>query len=140
MSSGRVGIGTDVGKLQPVQVVRLSENAGQVMVETDAGTWGVGNSVEEALDSLRSAADGEVVLDTAEFLILTTEDEALIKALADHLRPSCLLCRGDGETDLEQARAFLEIHSPKLTLMRYRAGERGIPRLVQKDGRSELVS
>lgn len=140
LSAGRAQIGTDVGKLQPVRVVRLSEVAGQVKVETDVGAWGVGDDVGAALAALHASADGEVVLDTADILMLVTEDEAMTLAMVEQLRPSCVMCYGDRETDLEQAGTFLEIHRPELTLMQYRAGERAIPRLVGKDGRLELVS
>lgn len=140
VSGGRTEIGTDVGKLQPVQVVRLSEEAGQVKVETDTGAWGVGDSVGAALDALHASVAGEVVLDTAEFLVSLAEDEGMIQALAEWLRPSCVMCYGVGEADLETVGAFLEAHRPELTLMRYRAGERDVPRLTETDGRLELVS
>lgn len=137
--AGRTEIGTDVGKLEPVQVVRLSETNGQVKVETDTGEWGVGADVEAALAALHGSADAEVTLDTAEYLLLATEDEETVLALAERLRPSCVLCSGGRQTELEGLGTFLQIHRPTLTLMRYRAGDRDIQTVLDADGRLELV-
>lgn len=130
--------GVDVGKLQPVQVICLQEKDGQISIRTDVGAWGMGTDVRQALESLHEGADGVVALDTAEYLVVDTEASSLIMGLGEQLRPSCMVCAGD--VDPETVGAYLETHTPKITMAKYRAGEQALQRLENRDGRLELVS
>jgi hypothetical protein len=60
--------------------------------------------------------------------------------MTTYLRPSCGVCLEDGETDLEQVGLFLRQHTPEITLMKYRAGDRALQTLVTREGRMHLVS
>lgn len=138
--SGNGTSGKDVGKLQPVQVVRVSSGGGQVLIETDTGDVGVGAALTEAFENMKRTASASVFLDTADYLLISESCTALLPALMTYLRPSCVVCLEDGSSDMEQVGAFLEYHKPELTLMRYKAGEKDLPRLRTRDGRMELVS
>lgn len=138
--SGNTSAGSDVGKLQPVQVVRVTRQDGAVVLETDTADRGVGARLSSALADMKRAASAEIFLDTADHLVVSPECEGLIPELMAYLRPSCAVCVGEGEVDMEQVGAFLEIHKPEVTLMRYRAGETDLPILVAREGRMELVS
>ena len=137
---GKSEQGSDVGKLQPVQVVRVSSDAGAVQIETDTGDFGSGISLKEALEDLEKTSSAEVFLDTADYLIVTKECKGLLSALTRELRPSCAVCVEDGKTDMEQVAAFLEYHKPKVTLMHCKAGQQKFPILRTNGGRMELVS
>lgn len=138
--SGNSAAGTDVGKLQPVQVVRVSSAAGQVLIETDTGNWGIGETLKNAFEDMKETASAEIFLDTADYLIVDERCRELLTALTAYLRPSCAVCVGDGEVDMEKIGEFLEYHKPELTLSRYQAGETDLPVLRTEDGRMELVS
>lgn len=138
--SGKNPSGTDVGRLQPVQVVRVSSTAGQILIQTDTGDLGQGETLKEAFEDMKNTASSKVFLDTADYLILSPKCKSLLPALMEYLRPACSVCLEDGEPDLEQVGKFLEVHDPKLTLMRYRAGQRELKTLVTREGRMELVS
>ncbi|MBQ2384250.1 MAG: hypothetical protein II290_09435 [Oscillospiraceae bacterium] len=130
--------GVDVGKLRPVQVVCLAHEGAQVEIRTDVGAWGAGMDISAALEALYEGAEGVVVLDTAEYLLVDREDPALILEIGERLRPSCMVCIGDA--DPETVGAYLQVHGPETTVSLYRAGERRLSRLEEKDGRLELVS
>lgn len=130
--------GVDVAKLRPVQVVCLQQKGGQIHIRTDVGAWGAGPDVRQALLALHEGAEGVVVLDTAEYLVTDTEDPSVILELGEHLRPSCMICVGD--VDPETVGAYLEVHKPEITVSGFRAGERRLPRLNNREGRLELVS
>lgn len=136
---GRAEIGREIGELHPVEVVRLECEDGQVYLTTDTGATGVGMTPAEAVENLKATTSGEVFLDTAEYLVYSHQSEVLLPLFAQWLRPSCVLCRVDGEGDLAKAGAFLKSHAPKITLVNYQAGERRIPCLKIREEKMELV-
>ena len=91
--------GVDVGKLRPVQVVCLAHEGAQVEIRTDVGAWGAGMDISAALEALHEGAEGVVVLDTAEYLLVDREDPALILEIGERLRPSCMVCIGDADPE-----------------------------------------
>lgn len=131
--------GTDVAELQPVELLRVSVRQGYVLVETDTGDFGIGNSPESAFADLMKSTPGDVFLETADHLILAPEAVMLLPELMEYLRPACNLCVEQGEADLEKATAFLNAHQPEVTLQDHRAGEERLPVLVTEEGRMYLV-
>lgn len=138
--SGKSSSGKDIGTLQPVQTVRLSCISGQVLVETDTGDLGVGEDLKAALEDMERTSSGNVFLDTADYLIVSPVCTDLLPAMAAYLRPSCALCMGEGEINMEQVGLFLQRHTPDITLMKYRAGDRELQTLLSQEGRMYLVS
>lgn len=132
--------GTDVGKLQPVQVVCIERADDNVIVWTDTGDQGVGEDFNAAVQDMKNAAIGEIFLETADHVLLSPGSLAQLENAASMLRPSCSVCLFEGELNLEQVGRFLEIHAPERTLMEYRAGLRKLQTLKSIDGRMTLVS
>ncbi len=126
---------SDVAKLQPVELLRISKRGETIQVETDTGDRGKGESLSAAFADLKETTAGDVFLDTADYLIVTADTLPLLPQLAEILRPGCGVCVEQGETELQTAAAFLSAHSPKATLRDCRAGEKIIPVLVtEKEG------
>lgn len=138
--SGKASTGTDIAKLQPVQVVHLTCPEGKVVLETDTGDWGTGETLKDALKDMKDAASREVFLDTADYLIVSQDCIDLLPAMMKQLRPSCSICLGEGRVDMTQVGTFLQQHAPEVTLMEYRAGDRQLQTLVTWEGRMKLVS
>lgn len=136
LSSGEIGM--DIGKLRPVQVVRVSRVDGTVAVQTDTEDAGFGDSLEAALEDMKRTATGKVFLDTADYLLLGENSEEYLPALMEQLRPSCAVCMERGTADMSQVAEFLECHKPTITLMRYRSGETDLPILRTEEGRMTL--
>lgn len=131
--------GTDVAKLQPVELIRIELSQRQVRVQTDTGQEGIGSDMEAAFEDLKQTTSGQVFLETADYLLLSQPEDRLPDAVYEYLRPGCGICVEQGQTDLEQAAAFLGTHEPGTTLQDYRAGERTLSRLITQEGRMHLV-
>lgn len=138
--SGKPSAGQDIGKLQPVQTVYLTASDEMVLLQTDTGDWGSGETLADAVQDMKMSAVGEVFLETADYLLVSPQCVGMIPTVMEHLHPSCSVCVAEGKPDLEQVGAFLEHHAPRMTLTRYRAGERGLQTLITQEGRMELVS
>jgi hypothetical protein len=110
----------DIADLKPVRAVYIHMEGRNFHVQTDAGDSGSGPDLTEACADLRAKADGEIFLDTAEFLILAPE-VPITGGIFDLLRPDCRVTFTDAPPDLEKAAAYLSQHPPKLTLARLRA-------------------
>lgn len=132
--------GTDVAKLQPVEVIRLSLEGDIIRVETDTGGSGSGTDLEEAFSDLKESTPGKVFLETADYLLLSREAQGLLEPLAAYLRPACSICLETGKAELETVADFLGAHEPGMTLQEYRAGKRELPELYAREGRMYLVS
>ena len=120
---------TDVGKLEPVQVLRVGYRGEQVLIETDGGDTGRGKTVARAVEDLMETASGEIFLETVEDLLLLPGAEELLPALGEYLRPGCGVCLEAGNGDLEQAGEYLSAHKLPVSLLDYRAGNHSLPRL-----------
>lgn len=114
----------DIAKLDPVRVVYLSMDGGTLCIETDTGDSGSGADLTQAAQDMKAGADGEIFLDTAEFLLLTPQ-VVITPEFYEHLRPSCKVCYVDAPPDLTAAADYLAVHPPETTLAHHRA--RSIP-------------
>lgn len=131
--------GTDVAKLLPVEVVRISRENGQIVLETDTGDLGSGTDLKEALSELKATTAGNVFLETADYLIVAPGCTDLLAQLKICLRPSCGICLEDEEADLEKAAKFLNVHEPKVTLQDWYSGISELPVLTVRGEQMKLV-
>lgn len=130
--------GTDVATLEPAEALYVSLEGEQILVETDGGWFGKGETVEEAVADLKESAPGQVFLQTVDYLLLQTESEALLPTLYAHLRSGCSVCFVEEKPDLAKASTYLRAHKPGLTIQHYRAGEKEIPKLTMEEDRAYL--
>ncbi len=110
----------DISKLEPVRTVYLYTEAGDLCIETDTGDSGTGADLMEATSDMKANADGEIFLDTAEFLILAPE-VAITPDFYTLLRPGCKVCYTDAAPDQTAAADYLSVHPPETTLAHLRA-------------------
>ena len=110
----------DIADLKPVRAVYIHMEGRTLHIETDTGDSGAGADLTESCADLRAKADGEIFLDTAEFLILDPK-VPITEAFDSLLRPDCRITFTDAAPDLEKAAAYLAQHPPILTLARLRA-------------------
>lgn len=129
---------TDVARLKPVEVLRVSTFAGAVLVETDTGDSGMGKNISEAIGDLKNTTDGDVFLDTVDSLLISPTVISVLEEMGNFLRPGCNVCVEMGRSELESVRAFLNMHEPGVTLQDHRAGESALPVLYVVDGRMYL--
>ena len=109
----------DISKLEPVQLVYIYEEAGALHSETDTGAQGSGKNLTEAQSSMAAQADGEIFLETAEFLVLDP-DVTVTPDFFILLRPSCRVFYTKEKPDLPAAAKYLAVHTPEITLRELR--------------------
>lgn len=111
--------GTDIGQLQPVEVVMVDRKWGEVIIRTDTGDIGRGRTFDSALRNLKDTTSGAIYLDTAGYLLVTRGAVNLLGELSTVLKTSVRVCCADGELDLAETAAFLAAHRPQYTLKTY---------------------
>lgn len=126
--------GTDVAKLEPVELVRLRQTASGIEVQTDTGSFGLGVTVTDAVENMKDTASGEIFLDTAEYVVLTGLDEHILAELMTCFRPSCKILFLAGAARPEELSAFLRSRPQKLTLLDWRLTGRQPPVLISEGG------
>ena len=114
----------DIADLKPVRAVYIHMEDRNFRVQTDTGDSGAGTDLTQACQDLRSKADGEIFLDTAEFLILAPE-VPITGEICTLLRPDCRVVSYDREPDLEHIADYLAAHPPDRTLAQLRAEMKG---------------
>ncbi len=132
--------GTDVADLNPVELLRISENGGVIRVETDGGDVGEGADLAAAFANLERRASQDIFLETADYLLLEPDQTHLLRELNGYLRPACAVCLEFGQAELEKVSEFLGTHKPSVTLQDVRAGAHHLPALMVWEGRMQLVS
>ena len=105
--------GTDVGKLLPVELVQLDKMGDTVVISTDAGATGTGETVKAAIRDMEKTAAGIVFLDTADYLLVTELAMEEVKSIKEHLKPSVRVCIQHVEMNLKDAAAYLSVHRPE---------------------------
>lgn len=132
---------SDVGQLRPVQTIALSVQGGRVVVQTDTGDRGMGDSWPAAWSDLTGTAPGAIFVGTAGFLLLEESAAGLLPQLLEDraLSPNCALCQISEAVDLTTAGEFLTAHTPAVTLRTARAEPGPLPKLTVEDGRYRLV-
>lgn len=128
---------TDVGELKPVELLYIRySDTGTVRVETDTGDLGEGENLEDALSDLKATANGNIFLDTADYLVMNQNAVALMPQLWEILRPAIQVCLG---TEAEEGTVeFLSAHKPGVTLNNIRAGGAALPVLKRIEGRYRI--
>lgn len=128
--------GTDVAKLQPVEVIQIDKDKEEssVVITTDVGAAGTGATVERAIENLKATTSGIVFLDTADYLLLGRAALEEADKIKTYLKPSIRVCCTDEEIDLTDAAAFLAIHKPD-TRLKEITSQYPMKNLVKENGR-----
>ena len=105
--------GTDVGKLLPVELVQLDKMGDTVVISTDAGATGTGETVKAAIRDMEKTAAGIVFLDTADYLLVTESAMEEVESIKEQLKPSVRVCIQHVEMNLKDAAAYLSVHKPE---------------------------
>lgn len=110
----------DVAELIPVRTVYVTAAEHGCTIATDAGMNGTGQSIAEAAEALKANAPGVLLMDTAEYVILSPETP-VTQALYDLLRPDCRVIYMEEMPDMAAAAELPEVRESVLTLAKLRA-------------------
>ena len=128
---------TDVGKLEPVELLWLHRNRDVLVLETDIGNVGRGIDTMQAVEDLHDAAAGILYLDTAEYLLIAPDCMDEIGEMERYLRGNVRMCVAEDCPDAVLAAEYLDIHHPKTEIENYN-GEQIGEKLVIRDGQYHL--
>lgn len=128
---------TDVGELQPVELIHMYREGKQIVLGTDTEDSGHGATVEEAFRNLEDTTPGIIFLDTADYLMVSENAEDLIGELRSYLKPCVRVCVAEKGIKLAEAAEYLAIHSPKATIGEVKK-ESDMEVLVLQNGRLNL--
>lgn len=110
----------DIATLEPVRAIYLFMDSGELAIETDTGDSGTGLTLADAYADMKSKADGEVFLDTAEFLLLAP-NVPVENDFFTLLRPDCKVAFTEAVPDMKTVSDYLSAHPPKTSLAHLRS-------------------
>ncbi|MBQ6839228.1 MAG: hypothetical protein IJO45_00870 [Oscillospiraceae bacterium] len=99
----------DIAKLEPVEAVAIYLEDGQVVLQTDGESIGIGNTAQEALTDLKENALAVIYLDTADYLLIGEGAENAAQDLHQYLRESVQIGKYNGGKVKEEAE-YLDVH------------------------------
>lgn len=99
----------DVAKLQPVQTVAVYWQGEKIVLETDEGDKGYGDTAQEALENLKQTALTVIYLDTAEYLLVGDGAQQQAEQLRPSLHKTVKVGPYNGGDIAEEA-AYWELH------------------------------
>ena len=115
--------GTDVGKLHPVQAVSLGYHNEQVILKTDTGEIGRGETPELALVNLKQTAPAIIYLDTAEFLLVEENALNYVDPMRKLFKSDVGICQIQSEIEVDKVAEYLRIHGKLPKLKQWKTGE-----------------
>ncbi len=113
----------DIAKLMPVDAVALYREAGYVVLETNTGARGRGETCNTALQALKKSVAKVVYLDTATTLLVS--EEALL--YVDGMRPllkqgvNVYICKAEGQ--VEDMAKYMKVHGTPTKLREWKTSE-----------------
>lgn len=125
---------TDVGKLHPVQAVSVGYYNEEVVLKTDTGEIGRGETPELALENLKQTAPAIIYLDTAEYLLVEDSAFEFVAPLRKFLKSDVRICRIEPEVEVDKAAKYLRIHGKLPKLKQWNRGE-NLPVLMLQNER-----
>ena len=129
---------TDVGMLQPVEVICLQRRGEELLITTDTQDRGAGKTLAKAVENLKETTAGIVYMDTAEYLLIYPGCDLEAQRLKEYLKSNVRICRISQEMDLAEAALFLDVHKPTGHLGDWEIGEKP-DELRIENGRFQLV-
>ena len=114
--------GSDVGKLRPVQAVWVYKENDWLVIQTDTGDIGIGETVGQALKNMEDTTSGVIYLDTADYLLLSKDTEDAAVELQKVLKPKTQMCYAESEIDIKEVGRFLSAHGALPELKEWKKG------------------
>jgi len=127
----------DVAQLRPIEVIALYCSGDTVVLETDTGDLGMGQTAAQALAHMRSTTPALIYLDTARYLLVSDGAREQVQQLRQYLKPSVQLCQLENRVDLQQAARYLPVHGSYPALKRWQT-QNSLPILTETGGRLTL--
>lgn len=115
---------TDVAELLPVRTVIVTRSGRELTVDIGAGVRAVGNTLSEALETLKNEVTGEVFFQTAEQVVVAENAQDAVPQVVSEpsFRPAAgLYLTPEENADAEELADYLDAHRSDRTLTQTRA-------------------
>ena len=99
----------EIRDLEPIQAVWMYLEDGNIVLETVTEDVGRGESVQKALEDMKTKSSGIVYLDTAQFLLVSENAQEQVAALAKYLKDEVKIGLWEGG-DLIEAARYMQSH------------------------------
>lgn len=99
----------DIRDLEPIQAVFLYREAENVVLKTDTEDVGRGETVQQALEDMKTKSSGIVYLDTAQFLLVSKNAQEHIAQIAPYLKGKVKVSQWEGG-ELQEAARYMQAH------------------------------
>ena len=120
----------DIAKLKPVELLYVYKEAGEFAIQTDTEDSGRGETPVEALADMRHSADGEIFLETVDYVLVSEQAKTAVLELKELLRPSTKIVLASGAVEVKSAAAYLAVHKPEVTVIGWEQGSEELPKLM----------
>ena len=130
--------GTDVGELIPVELVFLYKDEGAIVLETDTGNMGRGETLEAAYADLEDTAPGVIFLDAADYLLVARSVRTLAPQMAEYMTTGSRICQAEKGIDLTLAAQYLNVHPSEVKLKEVEAATE-LPVLKQEKYGEKII-
>lgn len=121
----------DISDLEPIQVVKMDRQDGNIVLQTDTGDEGIGENVQQALENLKQNSAGIIYLDTAEFLTVTENAKEYIGSMKALLKEKVRVCQWNGEGELSTVGKYMKAHKIGVRLQQWKP-EITLPQMPKK--------
>ena len=99
----------NIADLLPVEAVAIYMDGNQVMLETDSGHKGSGETTEEAIADLKENTPAVLYPDTAKYLLVAPNATWAAKGLGTYLKSSTKVCVCEAAGQVKTVVKYLEI-------------------------------
>ena len=130
---------TDISRLCPVEMLYIYMDGQKFVAAADTGSWGSGDTWQEAFADLENTTPGVIFLDTTEYLLITEEVEPWLAEMNQRLRPSIKVVVMNGEPQWENLSAWLRSRNAGTTLWKCEEGLATVPNVIVDEGRYYIV-
>lgn len=113
----------DVAELEPVEVVYFDVQNDMCYLITDTGAEGCGDTIDAALENMKSATPAVVYLDTAEYLLVSEKAIGELDEVRKLVKDSVQVCCAQNP-DMKIAANYLETHEKLPKLKEVKGGDR----------------
>lgn len=100
----------EIADLDPVQAVWVHRMDDRLILRTDTGAIGVGETIEEALDDMKRRSSKIIYLDTAQYLLVSEAVKEEIPSLYPYLRRTVRVSQWSGEGNIKDAVQYVDTH------------------------------
>ncbi len=117
----------EIRDLEPIQAVFMYQEEEEVVLKTDTEDEGRGESVQKALEDMKTKSSGIVYLDTAQFLLVSENAEEHIAQIAPYLKGKVKIGQWEGG-ELQEAARYMQAHKIGIKIRNW-SGNVKLPKL-----------